>query len=321
MKKDKDILKHELVPEHIILSDSDKKKVLIDLGCNQNQLPKIKITDPVVEVIGAEEGDVLQITRKSVTAGTFITYRLVEGDGAALVNKKIKEDKKAKETINKKVDKEDKKVLKEESNLQNEKELYFLNKEKLLPTKLNKTYYLDEYKPKNQGEQDEISESILKLKNKDAEAEDFFVEKIFSAINIDKLKDFDYNFTFCSVPGSKVTKELSGIDNVIEKLVIKIREHLPNNKISNFKGVNYLYRNVGVEESSTSNDKSKEKHLDSIKLKYKNRIKNNVVFLIDDVIITGNTMDACRDIILESEPFDVICIGLTKTKQYKPANI
>jgi DNA-directed RNA polymerase subunit H len=74
----KDILKHELVPEHKILSESDKKKVLIGLGCNQNQLPKIKITDPVVDVIDAKEGDVLQILRKSATAGTFITYRLVE---------------------------------------------------------------------------------------------------------------------------------------------------------------------------------------------------------------------------------------------------
>ncbi|GAA5818005.1 MAG: DNA-directed RNA polymerase subunit H [Methanobrevibacter sp. CfCl-M3] len=74
----KDILMHELVPEHKILSESDKKKVFKDLECNQNQLPKIKITDPVVEAIDAKEGDVLEISRKSETAGTFITYRLVE---------------------------------------------------------------------------------------------------------------------------------------------------------------------------------------------------------------------------------------------------
>ncbi|MDR2624321.1 MAG: DNA-directed RNA polymerase subunit H [Methanobrevibacter sp.] len=74
----KDILKHELVPEHNILSESDKKRVFKDLDCNQNQLPKIKITDPVVNAIDAKEGDVLQIKRKSDTAGTFITYRLVE---------------------------------------------------------------------------------------------------------------------------------------------------------------------------------------------------------------------------------------------------
>jgi DNA-directed RNA polymerase subunit H len=74
----KDILEHELVPEHSILSESDKRKVFKDLDCNKNQLPKIKITDPVVNAIDAKEGDVLQITRKSDTAGIFITYRLVE---------------------------------------------------------------------------------------------------------------------------------------------------------------------------------------------------------------------------------------------------
>ena len=37
------------------------------------------IDDPVVKAIGAEEGDVLQITRDSETAGTFVTYRFVNG--------------------------------------------------------------------------------------------------------------------------------------------------------------------------------------------------------------------------------------------------
>ena len=75
----KDILKHELVPTHVILSESDTEKVFKDLDFEQEKLPKIKSDDPVVKAIDAKKGDVLEITRRSPTAGTFVTYRLVEG--------------------------------------------------------------------------------------------------------------------------------------------------------------------------------------------------------------------------------------------------
>ena len=52
-------------------------KVLKQLNIHQEQLPKIKSDDPVVKDIGAKPGDILKITRKSHTAGKFVTYRLV----------------------------------------------------------------------------------------------------------------------------------------------------------------------------------------------------------------------------------------------------
>jgi DNA-directed RNA polymerase subunit H len=73
----KDILKHKLVPDHVVLSKSEVKKVIKKLDIHPEQLPKIKIDDPVAKAIGAKPGDVLKITRKSQTAGKFITYRLV----------------------------------------------------------------------------------------------------------------------------------------------------------------------------------------------------------------------------------------------------
>ena len=73
----KDILKHKLVPDHTILSKSDVKKVIKELDIHPEQLPKIKSDDPVVKAIEAKPGDILKITRKSQTAGKFITYRLV----------------------------------------------------------------------------------------------------------------------------------------------------------------------------------------------------------------------------------------------------
>ncbi|KZX10471.1 DNA-directed RNA polymerase subunit H [Methanobrevibacter curvatus] len=72
------ILVHELVPKHVILENSEIKKIFKDLDFHQDQLPKIKVEDPIAKAIGAEVGNVLEITRESETAGTFVTYRLVE---------------------------------------------------------------------------------------------------------------------------------------------------------------------------------------------------------------------------------------------------
>jgi DNA-directed RNA polymerase subunit H len=73
----KDILKHELVPDHVVLSKSEINKIIKKLDIHPEELPKIKSDDPVVKAIEAKSGDIIQITRKSQTAGKFITYRLV----------------------------------------------------------------------------------------------------------------------------------------------------------------------------------------------------------------------------------------------------
>jgi len=71
-------LKHQLVPEHVVLNDSEAKRVLKELDVHPEQLPKIKTTDPVVKAIGAKRGDIVKIIRRSATAEEFITYRLVQ---------------------------------------------------------------------------------------------------------------------------------------------------------------------------------------------------------------------------------------------------
>lgn len=73
-----DILEHMLVPKHEIMSDSEIEDELSDADFVKENLPKIKIDDPVVKHIDAKVGDVLRITRDSPTAGEFITYRIVD---------------------------------------------------------------------------------------------------------------------------------------------------------------------------------------------------------------------------------------------------
>lgn len=73
-----EILQHNLVPEHTILSDEEAEEVLLNMNINEDQLPKILPNDPVVKAINAKEGDILKITRKSETAGIFVSYRIVK---------------------------------------------------------------------------------------------------------------------------------------------------------------------------------------------------------------------------------------------------
>ena len=73
-----DILKHELVPVHIILSEEEKKEVMKKYKVkNLKQFPRILTSDPVVKALGAKPGDLIKIIRKSNTAGESIYYRVV----------------------------------------------------------------------------------------------------------------------------------------------------------------------------------------------------------------------------------------------------
>jgi len=72
-----EIVKHQLVPKHEILSDEEKRAILQKFEATENNLPKITVSDPVVQMIEAKPGNVIKITRKSPTAGEAFYYRLV----------------------------------------------------------------------------------------------------------------------------------------------------------------------------------------------------------------------------------------------------
>jgi len=71
------VLDHEIVPEHEIISKKDVEALLVKYSITKEQLPKIKSADPACKEIDAKSGDVVKITRNSPTAGKSIAYRLV----------------------------------------------------------------------------------------------------------------------------------------------------------------------------------------------------------------------------------------------------
>ncbi|WP_048148945.1 DNA-directed RNA polymerase subunit H [Palaeococcus ferrophilus] len=79
-KKTFSIFDHELVPEHRVLSEEEVEELLKKYRIKLSQLPQIKASDPAVQALGAEPGDVIEIKRKSPTAGVYYYYRLVIED-------------------------------------------------------------------------------------------------------------------------------------------------------------------------------------------------------------------------------------------------
>lgn len=71
------IMNHELVPQHMIISEEEKKELFKKYDINPDQLPKMLDTDPVSIAIGAKPGQLVKIIRKSHTAKEAVAYRLV----------------------------------------------------------------------------------------------------------------------------------------------------------------------------------------------------------------------------------------------------
>jgi len=89
------ILEHELVPKHILLSEEEAEKVLAELNIDKDQLPKIKKTDPAIRNLEKtlkddgsnttygpiNPGRVIKVVRESKTAEEFVAYRVVVAGG------------------------------------------------------------------------------------------------------------------------------------------------------------------------------------------------------------------------------------------------
>jgi DNA-directed RNA polymerase subunit H len=71
------VLNHELVPIHELLSDEEVRDLYKNYNILAEQLPKILASDPAARAVGGQNGNVVRIRRKSKTAGEAIAYRYV----------------------------------------------------------------------------------------------------------------------------------------------------------------------------------------------------------------------------------------------------
>lgn len=71
------IIKHDMVPEHTVLSDEKKKDIYTKYYITDDkQFPEISRFDPVAQAIGLRPKQLVEITRSSPTAITTKYYRL-----------------------------------------------------------------------------------------------------------------------------------------------------------------------------------------------------------------------------------------------------
>ncbi|MBY9015518.1 MAG: DNA-directed RNA polymerase subunit H [Candidatus Lokiarchaeota archaeon] len=69
-----DVLLHELVPKHYLLTKEESQNLLAKYKINISNLPQMFDNDPVSVAIGAKEGDIIKILRESHTTVKYINY-------------------------------------------------------------------------------------------------------------------------------------------------------------------------------------------------------------------------------------------------------
>jgi len=73
-KKKVDVLRHSLVPRHVLLTKSETEELLEKYKIRYTDLPQMFEKDPVAIAIGAKEGDVVKIIRESDTSVKQVNY-------------------------------------------------------------------------------------------------------------------------------------------------------------------------------------------------------------------------------------------------------
>jgi len=73
-KKRIDVLLHQFVPQHILLTKEESQNLLDQYKIDLNDLPQMFEKDPVAIAIGAKEGDIVKIIRDSNTTVKSVNY-------------------------------------------------------------------------------------------------------------------------------------------------------------------------------------------------------------------------------------------------------
>ncbi len=163
------------------------------------------------------------------------------------------------------------------------------------------TIYLRYYHPKTLSDNstlnpafDNFSKRIIKLKEKASSAINFFYHILDDMLAKDII--------ICIVPPSTPGGE-SGMFELAKLLAADKRIYA--------KGC--LVRHTKINKLSQGGNRDISVHLNSIKVDKKHLIQNKEVLLLDDVITTGNSLEACRKLLNDKGVIRVRGLVLGKT--------
>lgn len=155
-------------------------------------------------------------------------------------------------------------------------------------------YWLDRERKIKNPLFDVYSGKILDLKEGKMSAVQYFYQLLDPEIRRD--------VTICVVPSSNSEVKESGIG--------KLGEMLAGNGRKN--KVYFLRRNKSIDKLATGGNRSMETHMKSISTVLDMDIDNDIVLLMDDVTTTGNSLYACKEILLQNGAREVEMFALGK---------
>ena len=141
----------------------------------------------------------------------------------------------------------------------------------------------------------EFERRILDLKEMDAKAIRLFSEELDPWLG--------KGFSICVVPSSDPAVKCNGI-GVVGKMLAR------NGRVDK---VGYLIRHSRIEKLAVGGERRKCIHYNSIRVSQNISIKGEDILLLDDTTTTGNSLLACRDILLANGARSVEMLALGRT--------
>lgn len=155
-------------------------------------------------------------------------------------------------------------------------------------------YWLDKERKIKNPLFDVFSSKILDLKEGKPSAINYF----YNLINAEICS----GVTICVVPSSNSEEKITGMSMLGEKLA-------ENNRLNK---VYYLTRNQSIDKLATGGIRSKEIHMQSIKTIDDLDISHDIILLMDDVTTIGNSLYACKEILINRGAKEVEMFALGK---------
>ena len=119
-------------------------------------------------------------------------------------------------------------------------------------------------------------------------------------------KELGSDFPVCVVPS-----HIASVDNSMSPTARLAKGLVKSNNL--IDATNCILRVRSISKLSRGGNRDLAVHLNSVKVVNSDVIKGKTVLLLDDVMTTGNSLGACRQLLLRAGAKNVLCLALAKT--------